>query len=461
MRYKEELSWILDPLEDRFSNDEETEQKKAFVRTLGLKPDVVGWARMDLSAPNADDILKKIEAFCKENHFRARAWYTMEILPDGESEWYWINKNHGADGFFQNNVNESDEKGEKVVLSEICAYKYGDLSPKGSRGMDMVTDHFRKVCLENGLSGLTFCWARDKGKYAAPQFFYIYPEQKIERFAAQKDISYYFLQSEQKEKRKLAYEAVKGKSECLERLVSVFYSLMIHLPDHLLRDELPEGGFADCLEDKRGFKHILVHRDTAKILLHEKAISEKDLIPALIFEEVSPLHRLFETKNRPKPTEAYIQKMQSEYEKLMAKERPIRMVTEKEALKKMRKCKKENKEFFGKKIGKAAAESLTETAYAPLLPYYLIADGAWLSDELELFSYKKALEEAVLFAAELEEENLSEKPDALLIGACADGDKILLAKDGKVFRFSHEEPVIIFEWPSLAQFIVEAIDENR
>ena len=95
-----------------------------------------------------------------------------------------------------------------------------------------------------------------------------------------------------------------------------------------------------------------------------------------------------------------------------------------------------------------------------LLPYYLIANGGYLSDEYELLPYDIATEENKLFAQELlTEELLDAKPDGIVIAKCPDGDKILLCTDGKVIRFSHEQPVATEEWVSLAQFVADAINE--
>ena len=55
-------------------------------------------------------------------------------------------------------------------------------------------------------------------------------------------------------------------------------------------------------------------------------------------------------------------------------------------------------------------------------------------------------------------EELAEKPAGVVIGKCADGDVILLCA-GEVIRFSHEAPETTAQWPSLHQFIVDAINE--
>ena len=109
---------------------------------------------------------------------------------------------------------------------------------------------------------------------------------------------------------------------------------------------------------------------------------------------------------------------------------------------------------------KAKSAEISETSYAPVLPYYLIANGGYLSDEYELLSFDVAVEESKLFIEDLlAEELLETKPDGIVIAKCPDGDKILLCNDGKVIRFSHEEPIAIEEWMSLAQFVADSVNE--
>ena len=59
------------------------------------------------------------------------------------------------------------------------------------------------------------------------------------------------------------------------------------------------------------------------------------------------------------------------------------------------------------------------------------------------------------------EELLTDKPVGVVIAVCADGDKVLLLRDGAVIRFSHEAPETVNRWPSLAQFIADAIQESE
>ena len=148
----------------------------------------------------------------------------------------------------------------------------------------------------------------------------------------------------------------------------------------------------------------------------------------------------------------------TEYEKLKKTERPLRLFSEKDALKLLRFAKKERKEDFKKALPKAI--DVAETSYAPVLPYYMIANGGYLSDEYEFLSYNEANAENAHFIEELRaEELLDDKPNGVVFAKCPDGDRILLCENGNVIRFSHEEPTVIEEWVNLAQFIVDAINE--
>ncbi len=111
-------------------------------------------------------------------------------------------------------------------------------------------------------------------------------------------------------------------------------------------------------------------------------------------------------------------------------------------------------------MSKSRLEELADTEYASMMPYYSVADGGYISDEYTLLPYASALNANTEFGDNLKKEELLEETvDGVVIGACADGDHILLCKDGRVIRFSHEAPEITNEWSSIAQFVFEAITE--
>ena len=118
---------------------------------------------------------------------------------------------------------------------------------------------------------------------------------------------------------------------------------------------------------------------------------ETVLRPALIVKDIPQGYAVKQTKRIDRPTPEYMNQSIKEYEKIKTISRPKRKVTESEALKIFRNAKKEKQEDFKKSLPKASILNLNETKYAPLIPFYLIADGCYLSDEYVLLSYDKAV----------------------------------------------------------------------
>ncbi len=55
------------------------------------------------------------------------------------------------------------------------------------------------------------------------------------------------------------------------------------------------------------------------------------------------------------------------------------------------------------------------------------------------------------------EELLETKPAGTVIAICPDGDNCLLTPAGAVERWSHEAPEVCEAWPTLAQFVADAL----
>lgn len=205
---------------------------------------------------------------------------------------------------------------------------------------------------------------------------------------------------------------------------------------------------------------ILIYKDIAQILLSEKVLSPASLRPAPLVDAVPGGYVFESTKEIERPTTEYMVRRRTEYEKLKATSRPVRMVSEKDAVKVLRKAKCERKEDFKKAMPKTLYAGLVQTPYSPLAPYYLITNGGFLSDEYELLSFEQAKATTDEFMAQLAAEELQdEKPDGIVFAKCPDGDSVLLCTDGTVIRFSHEGPVVTDQWPGLAQFFFDTITE--
>lgn len=452
MEYTEKLMWILDKVGENPRTLEEQErlygENREFVHSLGLKCDSVGWCSMDLSLPKVEEIFEKISAFCAEHGWRARCIYTRQFA-EAESDWYELVPGDFTDNTVCGRTETAGENGEKLFIPTIKAFHEMNIGPKSWGRNVYVPERFRDFCLKNRIDGLDFCWLRDKGKYQAEQYFEVFGTRPIPRMAVDFDI-----------KDKKHIQAAGGM---LPRVAAVFHELqMIDLPDCYLAEDLPEGGIA-CAYIPATFScsgryQILIHRDVAKQMVEQKAVSPAALRPIPVAAEVPGGYTLAETSPVPRPRKEFLAAMLAGFEALKNTPRPVRQVTEKDALKILRLAKKERKEDFQKALPKARKEALADTVYAPLAPYYAVANGGFLSDEYQLLPLERAVAENEVFYRDLAAEELAEKPAGVVIGKCANGDAILFC-GGEVIRFSHETPEINAQWPSLPQFIVDAICE--
>ncbi len=453
MKYVEDVSWILEkPGTTIHNQDEQFRENIAFVHSLGKKCDCVGWSNLRRDDPKAEEILQKITAFCAENGWTARGLYTREYA-DFDTDWYQIDGVAFKDNTFEKYVGVPSQDGGTVKICSIKAYRELNIAPKCWGHNVFVPERFYTAYHANKMTGLDFCWITDTGKYTAQQYFAVFGTQRIPRVAVAWDL-------DKQDLRKLGPDG-----GWLPQLGEVFHKwTQLNLPYCYKKEDMPAGGIAYAYIPRTfhccGLYQILIHKDVAQQLLQEKAIPAGALKPVPVLDDIPSGYTLCETNDCPRPSKTYMEQSFLDCEALKRKERPLWQISEKDALKVFRKAKTDRKEDFGKKLSKTKAEVLTETEYAPMLPYYLIANGGCLSDEYRLLSVDEADAETAEFYNLLESEELLEtKPEGIVICTCANGDWILLLQDGTVIRFSHEVPETAERWPSLAQFIVDAINE--
>ena len=456
MKYAEKLLWILDA-PGGFPHTLEAQNETIqictdFVHSLGLKCDCVGWCEIDLSNPRTAEILSSISKFCKENGWHARGLYTRQYT-DVQSDWYELIPTLFKNNTLCDRIETVSEAGKKIDTPVIRAFHELCPTPKWWRDDIYVPERFRNFCIQNNLDGLDFCWIKDKGKYEAEQYFHVYGKHLIPQVAVDYDL------------KKANSELISVAGGWLPEIASVFYKLQqINLQDCYLVDDLPDNGIAyayiPSTFSRIGRHTILLHKDIVQSLLQQKILPSSSFRPAPVVESLPGGYSLEKTQPIDRPNRQFMDMMLEEYKKLKNIPRPIRMVSEKDALKILRLAKKEHKENFQKALSKSKSEALLNSDYNALIPYYSIANGCFLSDEYEFLPFVRATEENDEFQEHLsKEELLDAKPDGIVIGRCPDGDVILLCNDGKVVRISHEEPVTVEQWPTLAQFFVDAINE--
>ena len=458
MTYKENLLWILDKNPRRINTDEDYRQNIEFVHSLGQKCDCVGWSKLDLSAPDADGILDQIRSFCQETGWKARGYYTREFT-ELQSDWYELKPVPFHDSTVAGRFDIVADDESKLSMLTIRAYHETDPAPKAFGEEILVSERFRNACLRNHISGITFCWAQDKGRYEAEQYFYLYADQRIPRIAGDRDLSFSGKPSHALSQR------IKALGGHLPKIAEFFYDLHVDLPVCYLASDLPDSGIAYAYCPETLFSvaknNILIHKDTAKLLLQEKAISPSALRPAPIVSVCPCGYRIDKTQKSPRPAEPFIKEMLQQYQNLKSTPRPVRRVSERDALKVLREAKRNRKEEFCSPMSRKQSVRLKDTPFAPLASYYLVSNGGILSDEYEFLGYNSAIEAGQEFAENLSKEELLEgRPDGVVFAKCADGDMILLCKDGSVIRFSHEVPEILEQWPSVPQFFFHSITED-
>ncbi len=482
MKTKEELLWILDDpkTEDRrdwrqkcqnekWDPYEEYRPRIEFVHSLGLKCDCVGWSKLDLQDPRADEILTAIDAVCRKEGWQARGYY-KRYYSDYTSEWYEIQADHLKDGTVCDPQVLKNSLGQNVVLSSLRAYRELMVAPKTGCGCRfLVPERFRDACIRHNVKDVDFCWAEDKGKYAAEQYFELLGNQLIPKVATGRSIGCFLCSDPSRASSNFLFSNVSSDSTRLEALggslpgLLRFFNLQdIELQNCLLRSEMPDCSIAySCfeMEKRSSLPTFFIHKSFVDVLLKENAINDKNLRPAVVVDRVPAGYEVSPTVAMARPEDDVLVQMTAKYEKLKKTVRPVYRITEKDALTSLRTVKKERKEDFQRGLRKAELAEISETRFAPLLPYYAVANGGCLSDEYWLLSYQEAVNDTNEFFKELNVEELfNEKPDGIVFAKCPDSDRVLLCTDGKVVRFSHEGPEIRDEWDSLPSFIVDAIN---
>lgn len=449
MKFKETLTWILDKNE-KIKGTSEYQFNIDFVHSLGLKCDCVGWSELDLDDLNADKILSAISSFCKENGCSARGYYDRKYT-DYKSDWYELIPSSFKDDTVCGSDKYITDDGKTTDILAIRAYREKRASPKWFYDSIFVPERFRDVCIRHSVDDVVFGWAKDKGRYDAEQYFELFGNEQIPRIAV--DCMPEIIDRER----------IQLLGGYLPKLAEIFSKLRISLQNCYIESDMPDCNIANAYYPTSflhgGKNEFLIHKNFAELLLKERAISESDLRPALVVKDFPAGYIINKTGMKIRPNEIGLKKSILAYEKLKSTERPSQNISEKEALKALRGSKRERKEDFKKALSKAIVPLVQKTKYTPILPYYLIANGGYLSDEYEFLSYDEAIQENDLFVSELSaEELLKDAIIGIVFAKCPDGDRVLLTDSGKVVRYSHEYPLETEEWISLAQFVVDAIN---
>ena len=449
MSYTETLIWRLDSSAHGAKLEADLEKSADFIRSLGLESEGIGWCKVDLSAPECDEMLDRIGQFCKQTGMKARGHYIRKYRA-ADSEWYRLKfdvfRAHETSDTFET---VKDARGKDMELEKVRAYTLTG-SFKESLSQHCVPASFMDACIANNLNDLRFCWLRDVGRYAGTQYFAVLPEERVERVIG--DFDYRWKASSPAfMKLKPMYKTMVKLGGKLPKLAEVFGGLTISLPNSYLRADLPNANFAYAYVPQYFLSKndLLIRKEAAEKLISCGVLHEDQLEPVCVCDAPISGYTVKKTAEKPFPDDAVLAERMDEYKTYISKEHPPRTISEKEAVKLLKLVKTERPEDFEKPLPKKRRDELTATEFAPLIPYYSVCGSGYLCDEYRLLDISEAKEETT----HLNELGI----EGTAIVECGDTDMVLLTPNGNVVQIERDEPYRITSWDSLAAFFMHAI----
>ncbi len=453
---RERFDWILDEKSWSYATQDACiAARRAFIAALGLKSDSVGWCKLELDDPRRETVFRAIADFCRDGQWSPRGVFSRTCAEEAP-EWFTLRttyfKDSSTGGYSPDLVPMVN--GLTGQYKQLRAFHEPSPGPRYLPHMTesvvcpdtCVPERFRNACLSLGADA-EFFWLRDAGKFRAEQYFALtaHPVPQI-------GLAWHLDTADAS-----AMQALGGH---LAQTAALCPRLRIHLPEAFLRRDLPAGGLAwahrnALRSDEVALDIVLVHRDLAKALLERKALAPSALQPALVADELPEGYALYPTHTQHRPTAEAVARSITAYEAFRQVERPVRLVTEKEALTRLRAAKRQRKADFRRPLPKTAALTGPREALAA---YYHVADGAILSDEYEWLSVASAEAAQTEYDDGMSREEV--RIPGTVIARCADGDTVLLAAEG-VLRVSHEVPEVIDQWPNVPQFLCDALEDGE
>jgi hypothetical protein len=462
MTSKEYVTWIMDKTGMNQKAEEMVyKENVCFAHSLSLKCDSVGWTEMNSEQNDMNNILDKMVDYATKNNYRIRGDYCKENS-DFESDWYSIQPDYFTNGELEYSYDpdDMDKCSELIGIKAYQIPKYANIIHNNP--FELVSENFRNICIENNFKGIDFYWIRDIGKYNATQFFGLIIEAEMPEFTCSCGLKY----SNRKKSKQTPsiycnstlYQNFKDIGGILPKLAEIFYRLDVRLPLCLPKDKIPKTDVLYLDGDCR-CNEVLIHKKVADALLRAGAIKKSNVTPVMIYDTIPKGYPLSYSIKVQCPSHKTASSLLVEYNKLKENPRLKRIITEKDALKFLRQVKKERKDDFAKALPKKQREGLLSSPYECLLPYYAISNGGWLSDEYYFLSFADSKEECEEFFKEMKNETrLDEQYAGIVIAKCADGDTVIIQKNGELKRISHEDVNTIQTWATMALFIYDSLE---
>lgn len=471
---------------DAFSQD--------FIHSLGLKVQSGCWCDIDLDSPEIHDFIKKAWRLIAEGkaEFYGYNMLRQRLVEDDAThfDWYCLQPSFDFAPSYQSDG-----------VATIKAYTMPPNSHVALTDIAYVSERFKSVVEEHDLTGLDFVWVKDTGKFRAVQWFIPVALRPLGRGvdhpwfnpATLKGSDSWQPRSRQLRTGVWSFDhtqlkpGLRFENPIYAKIFDLynasppsFIDLEIRSYLRFLRADIPETDFAFVWRGgdiklrgvTRRQKGLCMNRKARDILLEHRIVSEDELEPILILDDVPDGCELLDgIAPMPNPvfTPAEIedlkQKLASDWQKHLLVEKPVRAVSMKEVLKLLRREKKKRPEDFAKGMGRTKGSNVETGLPRNWLTILSVSDGCHLNRECTLVSTDE-MAELSEEKSELVSSAFDEYPydcAHIPVGTAFDGDWFSLesksseAVDSRVFRVSHEDLSIVFEWDSIPLFLFDML----
>ena len=438
----EKLTFIVE--HPNLQDEKEYEYSREFAKSFGFRSDCVGWVS---DIVPTFEMLQKMLDRAKTEGVNLRAYYEINISEDYPCEWYWMIGNPKGGHLAASEWDKYDG----YPIGKVKAYSVPDnirFTRIGCTDFLMLREDIVRSIENENFKGMEFVWCPDKGRYRSLQYFQSFPQYILPHWY-------------QCTHKKLTENIASHLTENAKLLAREAKEVWLELPMAVDTRFISQDDFVATYPADSHDNRVLVRKRVRDHLVEKKLAKPNDFEPVIACEGLTrenafPLVKRESCKYTPIP-EKVRSLIEREYKRSLEKEKPIRIATEKDALSKLRRAKKEEKDMFGKKANENLLCCATDQR---LIPYYKVANGGALSDEYFYFSIEDSIIENEKFWA-LQDLECSEiiPNNAKVFGATADGENIILLPDGTVVRYQQGEVQINLKWNDLPSFFVEAIEE--
>lgn len=418
---KEKITWIVDGIDKKDKYDKSIE----LVHSFGLKCDSVGWCTMNIKDDKDLDLVEKIGEKIREESGHGRCCYEKQEF-NVDTEWYILKPSASCEYDYEQGI-----KAYKLSKKNYVA---------DADEFIIANQRFVDFCKEHQFNGVDFVFVRDKGRYKANTYYAIIPTKGVLRASS---VNVKLPTIHNRERRNIC-EMIDENGGNLSYISKNFKTLQfVFLPLMIAKEDEIKDDFCYVAYEECGVVETLIRKKVADKLLENNLVKRNELVPVRYCDS-EKCKDIMEPCRKNEFIEAdTIEKWEKNKEKYEKMNKPAFAPNEKDALKKLRKAKKERPEDFNKGINAKILETMNGTL-SVLRSIYKISDGFFFDDEYELFKYSLIQAETQEFIEDnSSEEVVFEKLNLNnfhVIGRAMCGDSIIIRQDESVIIYDHEDP---------------------